>query len=134
MQLSSIPNDVRRYSMDVADVIDRHVDQVVAALRDTLTSSGLLSQTARPKLPPRIPKPPVSVTRRYYESVVRWISRHKLLTAGIVALVGARGCYMFYIYMRPGKRRRARRAGNGARKEVVGKLIYCHIRNDRNDC
>ncbi|KAI9886390.1 MAG: Vacuolar protein sorting-associated protein 53 [Watsoniomyces obsoletus] len=117
--LSSIPNDVRRYSMDVAEAIDRHVDQVVGILRDTLTSSGLLPPTALPKIPPRMSRPSVSLPRRYYESVIRWISRHKLLTAGIVTLVAGRGCYMLYMYMRPGKRRRARRAGNGARKEVV---------------
>jgi hypothetical protein len=48
--------------------------------------------------------------------------RNRAWTAAIVAFVGT-GCVLYYGNKKlHGKRRKARKAGNGARKEIVGEL------------
>jgi hypothetical protein len=59
----------------------------------------------------------------YFESLGDWIARHKAITAALVAFVGvggAMGGFMIYQNRYNHRRkRRAKRAGNGARREVV---------------
>ncbi|KAI9813121.1 MAG: hypothetical protein M1827_004341 [Pycnora praestabilis] len=116
--LSTIPNDVKKYSLDIADSIDRHVESVASALRETIASSTWIPQAAKPTPPPPIRKlPPLPVG--YYAHVQDWVLNNKAWTAAIVAFVGTGG---FLIYRRSksyGRKRRARRASNGARRDVV---------------
>lgn len=52
-----------------------------------------------------------------------WINRNRAWTAALLAFVGT-GCVLLYGNNKlNGRRRKARRAGNGARKEIVGELV-----------
>lgn len=68
------------------------------------------------------PAPPPSILQRhatYLECVGDWISRHKVVTAAVVAFVGTGSIMVYHSRASYRRRRRAKRAGNGARKEVV---------------
>lgn len=116
--MSSLPNDVKRYSGEVAEFIDKHVEQIADTIRDALAASPYVPDMIRPKLPPPVP-PILTVPTSTLERVQNWISRHKILT-GIVIL--ATGTVVYHIYRSNAnsrKTRRARRAGNGGRMDVV---------------
>ncbi|KAI9802231.1 MAG: hypothetical protein M1825_002952 [Sarcosagium campestre] len=116
--LSSIPNDIRRYSLEVADSIDRHVESAATVLRETLSSSPWIPQSARPAPPPRprqvVPTPSKSVLNQ----AQAWVSRNKVLTATIIFSIGA---VVVYVHRRHNKhrKRRARRTEHAAKTEVV---------------
>ncbi|XXH05418.1 hypothetical protein Hte_011845 [Hypoxylon texense] len=116
--LSSIPNQIRRYSGDVAEYVDKYVDKVADEIRDTLATAPWVPEYVRPKLPDR-PPPVQVVPMSTYEKLQDWISRHKILTGIIVVGFG----YATYRTVRAGKllrkTRRAKRARNGGRLEVV---------------
>jgi Fungal family of unknown function (DUF1776) len=59
------------------------------------------------------------MSQTYISQTANWISRHKALTAAVVAFVGTGGVLVWHQKREKGRRRRARRAANGARKEVV---------------
>ncbi|KAG9235411.1 hypothetical protein BJ875DRAFT_271063 [Amylocarpus encephaloides] len=119
--LSSVPNDIRRYSSDVADYVDKHLNHVSNILRETLLSSPWIPESARPRPPPPPPRsliekisPPPSM----YGRVQNWVVNHKVLATVIVVAIG--GATYQVIKRRSSRRkRRAKRAGNGARLEVV---------------
>lgn len=105
--------------MQVADSIDHQVNQAATVIRDTLAQQSWLPQTVRPSMrPSRNVRAPRGLTDR----VQNWMTRHGAWTAAIVAFVGT-GCVLFYGSRKLNrKRRKARKAGNGARKEIVGEL------------
>ncbi|ROT43648.1 DUF1776-domain-containing protein [Sodiomyces alkalinus F11] len=116
--LSSLPDHIRRYSDDVADHINAQVDRAANTVRETLASATWLPEYARP-VPPRreVPIEVLALTR--YEQVRDWISRHKVLTGAAVAVFGV-VLYQGYKSRRlRRKTRRAKRARNGGRLEVV---------------
>ncbi|GKT92038.1 DUF1776-domain-containing protein [Colletotrichum tofieldiae] len=49
--LSSLPNQIRRYSDDLANLINPHVDKAAQAVRETLSSTEWLPDSVRPKPP-----------------------------------------------------------------------------------
>lgn len=117
MQLSGIPVQLRRYSNDVAEFIDHGVDRAADVVRDTLAKSSWLPEYAKPSPPPPPPVAIVALSR--FEQLQDWISRHKILTGVIVV---ACGTVAFKGYQRSRwlkKTRRAKRAKNGGRTEVV---------------
>lgn len=60
--------------------------------------------------------------RALTDRVQDWMIRNRAWTAAIIAFIGT-GCVLFYGRKKlNGKRRKARKAGNGARKEIVGKF------------
>ncbi|CRG86462.1 hypothetical protein PISL3812_03468 [Talaromyces islandicus] len=114
--LASIPHDVKRYSADVADTIDRHVDYAATAVKDTL--AVYLPSIIKPgtrhvglSLPPK----PRSVPERVYD----WVLRNRAWTAALVAFFGTGSVLLLGSRAFDQRKRRARRAGNGARKEIV---------------
>ncbi|KAJ5683521.1 hypothetical protein N7462_006686 [Penicillium macrosclerotiorum] len=112
--LASIPHDVRRYSSQVADSIDRQFDYAAATLRDTLAQQSWLPSSVRPRVR-NVPSSPRGLT----DQVQDWVARNRALTAAILAFVGT-GCALLYGNKKlNSKRRKARKAGNGARKEIV---------------
>ncbi|KAI1475440.1 DUF1776-domain-containing protein [Daldinia eschscholtzii] len=116
--LSSIPNQIRRYSVGVADYVDKAVDKVADDIRDTLSSAQWVPDYVRPK-PPARPPPVEIVPMTTLESIQNWISRHKILCGVVVVTAG----YITYRTVRYTKQlrkpRRAKRARNGGRLEVV---------------
>ncbi|PGG96809.1 hypothetical protein AJ80_09781 [Polytolypa hystricis UAMH7299] len=117
--LASIPNDVRRYSTQVADSIDRHVDHAAVTIRDTLSQQSWLPSSIRPpqRAPPNFSPqlPPPSLISRIND----WILSNRAWTAAIMAFVGTGGFLIYGSRKLHTRKRRARRAGNGARKEIV---------------
>lgn len=116
--LSSIPTEVRRYSGDVADYIDKHVEVLAGQLRDQLSSAQWIPESVRPRPPPSRFSSQI-VPRSTYESLEDWIARHKVLTGFIVLATGTAlyQCYRRSHFCR--KTRRAKRARNGGRVDVV---------------
>jgi hypothetical protein len=116
-QLSHIPPQLKQYSNDVADYIDQNVDRAAGVVRDTLSQAKWLPDSIRPSPPARPDVAIVSMTQ--FERVQDWVSRHKILTAVLIVTCGTvvfKG-YQTSRYMR--KTRRAKRARNGGRTEVV---------------
>ncbi|KAJ9302360.1 hypothetical protein DTO271G3_1226 [Paecilomyces variotii] len=117
--LSSIPNDVKRYSFQVADSIDRHVEHAASVVRETLAQQSWIPPAIRP--PSRephgfsLPSSPQSVIDRVRD----WSLRHRAWTAAILAFAGTGGLLIYGSSQLSGKKRKARRAINGARKEII---------------
>jgi hypothetical protein len=117
--LSAVPNDVKRFSGDVADYIDNHLERVASALREALSSSSWIPESARPKAPPKPPAPSKVLPVGLYPRMQDWFEKYKVLTGTFVLGVGA---VIFFAYRRRkaySRKRRAKRASNGARLEVV---------------
>jgi hypothetical protein len=118
--LNAVPNDIKRFSADVADYIEQHIDRAAAQLREALSSQGWLPESARPSPPP--PKPPAPRPAFYvglYYQTQHWVEKHKLLS-GACAFGIAATVYFAYSRRRAyTRKRRAKRASNGARLEVV---------------
>jgi hypothetical protein len=114
-----VPNDIKLYSSQVADYVDRHLERASNALRETLSSAPWLPESARPRPPP----PPRSLVdsaaaASTYARVQHWVATNKLKVAiGLVSIGGV--VYLLMKEKRHRKKRRAKKAGNGARLEVV---------------
>lgn len=106
--------------MDVAEAIDRHVDHAAGVVRETLAQQSWIPTAIRPppKEPPgfNLPSTPQSVVDRVRD----WTLRHRAWTAAILAFVGTGTLLIFGSSRLNSRKRKARRAGNGARKEIIG--------------
>jgi hypothetical protein len=109
---------VKRYSLELADAIDRQFDSISAAIRESLQSATWIPQAVKPPPPPPRRITP-TVPRGYLAAAQDWVLRHQALTAAIVAFVGTGGFLIYRRRKRYGRKRRAKRASNGARREVV---------------
>ncbi|RDA89107.1 hypothetical protein CP532_2285 [Ophiocordyceps camponoti-leonardi (nom. inval.)] len=109
-------------SLDVADFVDRNVDRAASTIRNVLASSTWFPDSIRPSpavKPPTSSAIPAAASR--LELVQRWVARHKVVT-GLVVVVCGTVAYSGYQKSRrrwPRKARRAKRARNGGRVEVV---------------
>ncbi|KAK4129225.1 DUF1776-domain-containing protein [Parathielavia appendiculata] len=115
--LSSLPNEIQKYSQDVADVVNKHVDQIAGTLRDTLAKSQWVPEQFRPRPPP--PPAIITVPTSALERVQNWLSRHKILVSFIVVTTGVVAYRTYRSTARWRKTRRARRARSGGRMDVV---------------
>lgn len=107
----------RQYTNDVAEYIDKSVDRAADAVRDTLSSTPWIPDSLRPT--PPVKAPVVVVPVPTWEKAQDWVSRNKILTGVIVAVCGT---VIFKGYQKSKsmrKTRRAKRARNGGRTEVV---------------
>ncbi|KAJ5565701.1 hypothetical protein N7535_007339 [Penicillium sp. DV-2018c] len=113
--LESIRNDVMRYSHEVADSIDRQVDHAANAIKNTFAQQSWLPPTIRPARASPRGRAHQGLTARIQD----WMMRNRALTAAILAFLGT-GVVLYYGNKTlHGKRKKARRASNGARKEIV---------------
>lgn len=116
-----MPNDVKRYSNEVADYVDKNLQKATNILRDALSSSPWLPESARPRPPPPPPRSfiksatPTSMLSRAHN----WVLNNRLLTTAIVFSAGGLTYYATRGSLSSRKKRRAKRASNGARLEVV---------------
>jgi hypothetical protein len=117
--LSAVPNDVKRFSNDVADYVDRHIEKVASALRDTLSSSPWIPESARPRPAPKSNVPSKVVPVSLYAQAEDWVRKHKLLTGTFVVGIGAAAFFAYRKRKSYSRKRRAKRASNGARQEVI---------------
>ncbi|KAL2270970.1 hypothetical protein VTJ83DRAFT_341 [Remersonia thermophila] len=115
--LSSLPVSLQRYSNDIADYVDKHVEQLAETLRDTLANASWVPEQFRPQPPP--PPPILAVPASALDKLQSWLSRNKYLI-GFVVVTGGYAAYKTYqSTARWRKPRRARRARNGGRVDVV---------------
>ncbi len=107
----------RQYTNDAAEYIDKSVDRAADVVRDTLSAQTWIPQSMRPAPPVKVPVAVVSVST--WEQAQDWVSKHKILTGVIVVVCGT---VVFKGYQKSRsmrKTRRAKRARNGGRTEVV---------------
>lgn len=120
-QLASIPHDVRKYSTEVADSLDRQVDHVATLVRDNLSHQTWLPSSVRP-LPRTLPDSRAG-SESFVDRIQAWALRNGAWSAAVVAFATTTGALYFGSKTLHGKRRKARRAISGARKEIVGMLV-----------
>ncbi|KAI9720407.1 MAG: hypothetical protein M1812_002913 [Candelaria pacifica] len=116
--LSNIPNDVKKYSDDIADAVERLFDSIAAPLKETSIVSAWRTRAIESTFQPKPPSPP-PVPLGYYGWAQNWVSRNKALTAAIFAFVGTGSFLVYRRRKQYVRKRRAGRASNGARRDVV---------------
>ena len=118
--LSAIHSAVFSEINRIADSIDAVGDRISASLRSTIDDSPWLPASIR-RPPPPSPKPSIITRPAGYIEVSRdWVSRHRAVTAAIFCFFGT-GAFLIWRRHRMASRakRRAKRAKNGQRTEVV---------------
>ncbi|SPO07695.1 uncharacterized protein DNG_10390 [Cephalotrichum gorgonifer] len=116
--LSSLPNQIWRYSGDVADFVDGQIEKVADVVRTTLSSSPWIPDNIRPSPPPQNPILIVDASR--LGMLQAWVVRNKVVIGvGAVAL----GLISYRVYKNTRHHRKSRKARrskrNGGRVEVV---------------
>ncbi|KAI5462140.1 hypothetical protein BGZ63DRAFT_443061 [Mariannaea sp. PMI_226] len=115
--LSTANVHFRRYTEDAAQFIDLNVDRAVDVVRETLAKVEWIPEPMRPTPPAKAPEVIVAMSK--FETVQDWVARNKILT-GVVVLTFGTVAYKGYMASRSCKKtRRAKRAKNGGRTEVV---------------
>jgi len=118
--LSSIPRDLQRYTDNVTDYVDKHVDQIAQHLREAIATAQWaqwVPEQIRPRPPP--PAPVLTVPTSTLERIQDWVSRHKILTGFLVIATGTVVYRTYRTSAHYRKTRRAKRARSGGRLEVV---------------
>jgi NAD(P)-dependent dehydrogenase (short-subunit alcohol dehydrogenase family) len=113
--LGGVSSDIKKFSANVFDATDRHIDSVASSIRGAFDSSSWFPRSLKPAPPPPI----LPTSAGYWSRVSDWLSRHKAVTAAVIAFVGTGSALIYYQRNVQTRRRRAKRAPNGARKEVV---------------
>ncbi|KAF3902152.1 hypothetical protein ABW21_db0205573 [Orbilia brochopaga] len=115
-------NSIRYHTRVLMDEADKHFDAIAANVRERTQDSGWIPGSLSRRPPP--PPPPPSADARLGSrgvgaAVWGWAREHKWLVAGVVAVIVGSGVVMVKRRRQKGKRRKALKAANGARKEVV---------------
>ncbi|KAG8526965.1 uncharacterized protein KY384_008394 [Bacidia gigantensis] len=105
----------------VTESIEEQFDSIARLARDTYRSTPWIPESMKPDVPP--PPPPFYETilppAGYLQACRIWISEHRAVTAAVVAFVGT-GAFIVWRQRRADrKKRRAKRARNGQKTEVV---------------
>ncbi|ORY08856.1 hypothetical protein BCR34DRAFT_569334 [Clohesyomyces aquaticus] len=115
--LAEYSSDVKRFTGDIWDASDRHFASVASYIKKSVPETWLPERARPSPPPPPLPKLPASAS--YIHHVQDWVTRNKALTAAIVAFLGTGGFLLYREKRKHSRKRRARRASNGARREVV---------------
>ncbi|KIH89451.1 hypothetical protein SPBR_06994 [Sporothrix brasiliensis 5110] len=121
--LTNVSSEVRRYSGEIAQYVDSNFDRAADMLREQLASAPWIPEQVKIYLP----KPRSSTTMElaskadmsFYERVQDWLVRHKILATVAVLFAGTLSYRAVRRSISARKYRRAKRAKNGARCEVV---------------
>lgn len=127
-QLAGISKDIQKFTGDSMDRVDRHFASVASSIREGLATASWIPEVARPTRPP----PPRAILRPppgYVERAQDWVSRNRAITAAVVAFFATGGFLVYRQRKQYGRKRRARRASNGARREVAG-IVHLHKMSD----
>jgi hypothetical protein len=110
---------VKRFSGDVADYIERNVEKAAASLREALSSQPWVPEQIRPKVPTKLPTENL-VPTGFHHRVQQWVMDNKLLTGTFVLGLTATTIHLVHRSQKAyGRKRRAKRASNGARLEII---------------
>ncbi|USP76965.1 duf1776 family protein [Curvularia clavata] len=113
--LAEYSRDVRNLTGSIWDATDAHFAHVAGYIKRSLPE-GWIPERARPRPPP---PPPHPITGAYLHRLQDWVLRHRALSAAIVAFFATGGFLVWREKKRYNRKRRVRRASNGARSEVV---------------
>lgn len=99
--------------------IERHFESVSRSLKDSWRDSPWLPDYVKPLPPPpttrRVPRIPPG----YYEASRDWLLEHRAVTAAVIAFVGTGAFIIWRRRTSDRAKRRARKAKNGSRTEVI---------------
>lgn len=112
---------MKKYSGEYLDLFDQSFNKAAAVAKERLSSQQWVPESWRPK-PPSKPKTIKAqvVPMGLYTRVNRWVLDHKMLTGTFVLGMTATTVGLIYRNRRHySKKRRAKRASNNARLEVV---------------
>ncbi|KAK6510130.1 hypothetical protein TWF481_004844 [Arthrobotrys musiformis] len=114
-------NSIKYHSANMMDQADKHFDSIATTIRQKANdSSSWIPQLPSLKTPPPPPPPApvVVVGKKVGGGVWRWVGENKWIVMGFAVVVLGGGVW---VVRKRGQRRRrkALKAGNGARKEVV---------------
>ncbi|KAF2847912.1 DUF1776-domain-containing protein [Plenodomus tracheiphilus IPT5] len=113
--LAGYTQDIRSFTGSVFDATDAHFASVAGYVRSHLPENWR-PQYSRPPPPP---PPPHTLTNAYIQRLQDWVLQHRAVTAAVVAFVGTGGFLLWREKKKYNRKRRARKASNGARMEVV---------------
>lgn len=114
--MSNIMNSVNAFT----EAIDRHFEYVGRSLKDAFRDTPWLPDSIKPKPPPVSHRAPsLAQPLGYFDATRVWVSEHRAWTAAVVAFVGT-GAFIVWRRRRNDRvKRRAGRAKNGSRTEIV---------------
>lgn len=115
-EMSNLLNSVNGFT----EAIDRHFESVGRSLKDAFRDTPWLPDSIKPA-PPPVPRtvPKVAMPAGYFEATRIWVFEHRAWTAAVIAFVGT-GAFIVWRRRRNDRvKRRAGRAKNGSRTEVV---------------
>ena len=101
------------------DSIDRHFELVVASLRETLQNNPWLPDSMKPPVAPLRRMRPQPPPPGFLGRVHAWISRNRAIAAAVVAFFGTGTFIIWHRRRLYRQKRRARRATNGAKTEII---------------
>ncbi|CAK7226773.1 hypothetical protein SCUCBS95973_006311 [Sporothrix curviconia] len=121
--LNNVSSEVIKYSGEIAQYVDKNFDKVAEIVREQLATAGWVPDQVKVYLP----KPRMSsaveiastANMSFYERVQDWLARHRILATIAVLFAGSLSYRAVRRTMSARKYRRAKRAKNGARCEVV---------------
>ncbi|KAL9129445.1 MAG: hypothetical protein Q9175_007295 [Cornicularia normoerica] len=118
--LTSEMSNILDSANSFTEAIDRHFESVGRSFRDAFRDTPWLPDSIKPK-PPPIPQrvPVVAMPLGYFEATRTWVSEHRAWTAAVVAFVGTSAFIVWRRRRNDRVKRRAGRAKNGSRTEVV---------------
>lgn len=120
-QLTNLAWSLKLHVLAAADAIDKQADAAAAVIRDSLSHSTWLPEAARPTPPPP-PKVPARVIEKAVGrgGVFAWVKDNKWAAGLVVGTAVGIGGYVYSKRGKRGQKRRAKKAADGGRKEVVG--------------
>lgn len=131
-------HSIRNTTLHTIDVLDSHIDHLADKLRDKLSHSNWIPESYRPSPSPPSPPPSADTSlasvflspTRLYHGASHWARRNKLLATAIISTLTLGTAYSTHSYLlrrnRKKIKRRAVRAANGARTQVVVLSGYPH--------
>ncbi|KAK6542692.1 hypothetical protein TWF694_006636 [Orbilia ellipsospora] len=115
-------NSLRYHTANMMDQADKHFESMASTIRDKAQNTQWIPQFGK-KAPPPPPPPPVAVITNSGTgagvAVWQWLKDHKWVLALVAVGAVGGGVYIVKRKRQRGKRRKALKAANGARKEVV---------------
>lgn len=99
--------------------IERHFESVSRSLKDSWRESPWLPDYVKPLPPPPTALRAPSIPPGYYEASRDWVLEHRAVTAAVITFVGT-GVFVVWRRRRSDRaKRRAKKAKNGSRTEVI---------------
>ncbi|CAK7269720.1 hypothetical protein SEPCBS57363_003744 [Sporothrix epigloea] len=121
--LNNVSTEVIKYSGEVAQYVDKNFDKAADIIREQLANATWIPDQIRVYLPKPQQHTAVELIstadRNFYERVQDWLMGHKILATIAVLFAGSLSYRVVRRMISVRKYRRAKRAKNGARCEVI---------------